>query len=245
MYSLPPGAVPPFQPSYDQQRVYVTSLANIASSSPSKKNWSRRSNDDATATNPARKFFNRLLFRRRHDDNDVDIVDDSINIADSKRLQLSIIAEQGSVTTDREIYCCSTDEGDCVVSKMKKTAAFHLSEGNLNESLHTLNKCVAFQQKLNGKKSVEVADTFNMMGAIMANMGAEYNYRAMTAFEQALEIYQQQLGFGSEESAACLKNLYLLLHQQRIDIIAEDEDDETAISCHECYTCSEATRNPM
>lgn len=244
MYSLPPGAVPPFQPSYDQQRVYVTSLASIASSSPSTKNWSRRNNSNDAATNPARKFFNRLLFRKRHDNDDVDIVDDSINIADSKRLQLSIIAEKGSDFTDREIYCCSTEEGDRVVSKMKKTAAFHLKEGNLHEALHALNKCVAFQQKLNGKESVEVADTFNLMGTIMANMGAEYNYRAMTAFEQALEIYQQQLGFGSEESAACLKNLYLLLHQQRVDILAEDTDN-TAVSCHECYTCTEATRNPM
>ena len=147
MYSLPPGAVPPFQPSYDQQRVCVTSLANIASSSPSKKNWPRRYNSDDAATNPARKFFNRLLFRKRHGNDDVDIVDDSINIADSKRLQLSIIAEKGSDTTDREIYCCSKEEGDCVVSKMKKTAAFHLKEGNLHKALHTLNKCVAFQQK--------------------------------------------------------------------------------------------------
>lgn len=79
----------------------------------------------------------------------------------------------------------------------------------------------------------------------MANMGAEYNYRAMTVFEQALEIYQQQLGFGSEESAACLKNLYLLLHQQRVDILAEDTDNTAVSSSHECYTCTEATRNPM
>ncbi len=234
MYFLPPGSAPaPFQPSYDQ-RVYVTSLANIVSSSPSKKNWSRRSNDkdDVPATNPAREFFNRLLFRRKRASIDVDIVDDSINIADSKRLQLSIIAEQqeSAAATDRKIYCCSTNEGDCVVSKMKKTAAFHLSEGNLNEALFTLNKCVALQQKLNGKESVQVADTFNMMGTIMANMGTDYSYRAMTAFEQALKIYQQGLGCGSEESAACLKNLYLLLHQQRVDIVSEskNENDETA-----------------
>jgi len=245
MYFLPPGAASPFQPGYDQQRVYVTSLANIASSSPSKKSWSRRTSDDE-AIHPARKFFAR--FFKRHDDVDIDnIVDDSINIADSKRLQLSIIADQGSAATDLEIYCCSTDEGDCVVSKMKKTAASHLSEGNLKDALHTLNKCLALQQKLNGKESVEVADTFNMMGTIMANMGAEYNYRAMTAFEQALKIYQQQIGFGSEESAACLKNLYLLLHQQRVDIkSSEDEDEETAsVACYECYTCTEATRNPL
>lgn len=248
MYFLPPGAAPaPFQPSYDQ-RVYVTSLANIVSSSPSKKIWSRRNSDNNdVATNPARDFFNRFLFRRRRADIAVDdIVDDSINIADSKRLQLSIIAEQESAATDhREIYCCSTNEGDCVVRKMKKTAGFHMSEGNLNEALFTLNKCVALQQKLNGKESVEVADTFNMMGTIMATMGTEYSYRAMAAFEKALKIYQQQLGFGSEESAACLKNLYLLLHQQRVDVVSENENDVTADSCDECLTCTEATRSPM
>jgi len=67
----------------------------------------------------------------------------------------------------------------------------------------------------------------------------------MAAFEKALKIYQQQLGFGSEESAACLKNLYLLLHQQRVDVVSENENDVTADSCDECLTCTEATRSPM
>jgi hypothetical protein len=167
-----------------QQRVYVTSLANITSSSPSKKNWSRRNNDDES-NHPVRTLLGRLLLRKRQDD--VDIVDDSIAIGDSKRLQLSIIAEQQSAEDREIVYCCSSDEGDSVIRKMRKTAAFHLSEGHLKEALHTLNKCLALQQKLHGKESVEVADTFNMMGTIMANMGTEYHYRAMTAFEQALE----------------------------------------------------------
>jgi hypothetical protein len=210
----------------NDQRVYVTSLANITSSSPSKKNWSRRNDDEPN--HPFRKFFDRILLRRPDDD---DIVDDSIALGDSKRLQLSIIAEQQRAE-DREIYCCSSDEGDYVISKMKKTATFHLSEGHLKEALYTLTKCLALQQKLHGKESVEVAETFNMMGTIMANIGTEYHYRAMTAFEQALEIYQQQLGFGSEESAVCLKNLYLLLHQQRIHI-KSDEEDKTDVSFHD------------
>ena len=205
----------------------MTSLANITSSSPSKKNWSRRNNDDEP-NHPVRKFFDRLLHRKRHDD--VDIVDDSIAIGDSKRLQLSIIAEQQSAEDREIVYCCSSDEGNCVTHKMKKTAAFHLSEGHLKEALHTLNKCLALQQKLHGKESVEVADTFNTMGTIMANMGTDYHYRAMTAFEQALNIYQQELGFGSEESAACVKNLYLLLHQHRVEIKSEDK---TVVSFHD------------
>ena len=79
----------------------------------------------------------------------------------------------------------------------------------------------------------------------MANMGTIYSYRAMAAFfEQALKINQQQRGFGSEESAACLKNLYLLLHQQRVDIIlSENENGVTADSCDECLTCKDATSN--
>jgi hypothetical protein len=48
----------------------------------------------------------------------------------------------------------------------------------------------------------------------MAILGTEYHYRAVAAFEQALEIYQQQLGIGSEESAACRKNLCMLLNQR-------------------------------
>ena len=233
MFFASPGAVSPFHPGYDQQRVYVTSLASIASSSPSKKTWSRRNNDDEHSSHSVRKLFDRLLLRKSH----VDIVDDSIAIGDSKRLQLSIIAEQG-IADDREIYCCSSDEGDCVINKMKKTAAFHLSEGHLKEALHTLNKCLALQQKLHGKESVEVADTFNFMGTIMANMGTDYKYRAMTAFEQALELYRQQRGFGSEESAACLKNLYMLLHQHKVDIMSDDED-ETVVSFHDFNTSTQ------
>ncbi len=234
MFVASTGVVSPSHHGYDQQqqRVYVTSLANITSSSPSKKNWSRRNNDDES-NHPVRTLLGRLLLRKRQDD--VDIVDDSIVRSDSKRLQLSIIAEQQSAEDREIVYCCSSDEGDSVIRKMRKTAAFHLSEGHLKEALHTLNKCLALQQKLHGKESVEVADTFNMMGTIMANMGTEYHYRAMTAFEQALNIFQQELGFGSEESAACVKNLYLLLHQYRVDI-KSDEEDKTVVSFHDFNT---------
>ena len=250
MMFLPPYGVPTSHPHYDmqQQRVYVTSLANIASSSPSRKNWSRRNGDDDPPLRPAQKFFDRILHRKRNEN--AKIVDDSVNISDSKRLQLSIIAEQGTAATNREIYCCSTDEGDCVVRKMKKTAASHLSDGNLEDALQMLNKCLAFQQKLHGKRSVEVADTFNMMGTVMANMGTDYNFRAMNAFERALKIYQDQIGFGSEEAAACLKNLYLLLHQERVYISIsrdeeEEEEDKAVYSCQECHVLTEVTRNPM
>ena len=210
-----PGVVSPSHPGYDydQQRQHVlTSLANVTSSSPSKKSLSRRNNDDKL-THSARKFFDRLLLRKRHNHGDICGCGDALAIVDSERLKLRIIDEQ-QIADDREIIYCGSDEGDCVIRNMKQTAALHLSVGLPKEALHTLNKCLALQQQMHGNVSVEVAKTFNMMGIIMAIMGTEYHYRAVAAFEQALEIYQQELGFGSEESAGCRKNLYMLLHQR-------------------------------
>lgn len=116
-----------------------------------------------------------------------------------------------------------------VIRKMKKTAEFHLSEGNLKTAVHTLTKCLELQQKLIGKESTAAADTLLKMGSIMANMGANYQYRAMTALEEALKIYQQEYGTSSKESAECLKNIYLLVHKHRVDIISDD--DKTSMMC--------------
>ena len=113
---------------------------------------------------------------------------------------------------------------------MKKTADFHLSEGNLKTAVHTLTKCLELEQKLIGKKSTAAADTLLKMGSIMANMGADYQYRAMTTFEEALMIYQQEYGASSKESAECLKNIYLLLHKHRVDIFSDD-DEKTSMMC--------------
>jgi hypothetical protein len=203
-----PGVVSLSHTGYDQQRQHeLTSHGNVTSSSPSKKSLSRRNNDDKL-THSARTFSDRLLLRKSHSHVDICECGDALAIVDSKRLN-----EQQSAD-DREIYYCGSDEGDCVIRNMKQTADLHLSVGLPKEALHTLNKCLALQQQMHGKVSVEVAETFNMMGTIMAIMGTEYHYRAVAAFEQALEIYQQELGFGSEESAGCRKNLYLLLHQR-------------------------------
>jgi len=145
-----------------------------------------------------------------------DITPKRIGDSKSARIQLRLsIIEKRQSTEVRDIYCSSSDKDDCVIiHNMKKTAAFHLSAGLCKEALHTLSGCLALQQKMNGKESVEVAETLNMMGTVMAILGTEYHYRAVAAFEQALEIYQQQLGIGSEESAACRKNLCMLLNQR-------------------------------
>lgn len=123
---------------------------------------------------------------------------------------------------------------------MKKTADFHLSEGNLKTAVHTLTKCLELEQKLIGKESTAAADTLLKMGSIMANMGADYESRSLTAFEEALKIYQQEYGASSKESAECLKNIYLLLHKHRVDIFSDDDEKTSKMCFDDPEKCQEA-----
>lgn len=200
----------------DQPRVYVTSLRNIATSSPGKTSWS--SSLPSSPPSPVRKALIRFLWPSQNDPStdDEPIISDSISesILDSKRLQNSImvLTEGKGGDEQHEVHCCKQSEADEVIHALQKKSETQIHEGKLQEALHCLNSALALERKLHGKKSAGAAVALNRMGEILSEMGEDYRYMAMSALEESLAIRQESEP-GSEDTATTLKNLWLLFHE--------------------------------
>eukprot|EP01083_Nonionella_stella_P129714 393603_1 len=106
-------------------RVYVTSIKSIASSSPAKTNWLKRSSTPSTPTStgeqsPAQRALRHLLSWPKlgtlkesistYPDAEPVLISDSIT--NSNRLQQSIMISMLSSSIDEptEVHCCKQDE---------------------------------------------------------------------------------------------------------------------------------------
>lgn len=210
----------------------MTSLKSITASSPTNTNWSSRPSAITPPASPARLALRRLLWPRRIDphDDDEPIISDSIS--DSKRLQNSIMIltlDESESSRDEnkdkhEVHCCKQHEANDVICALQKKARTQINEGRLNDALQNLNKSLALQQKLHGKKHPKVASTLNAIGEVLSNMGGSKRYMAMSALEEALAIRQEKEP-GSEDTAVTLKNLWLLLHDANVAISSADKEE--------------------
>lgn len=208
-----------------QPRVFMASLKSIAASSPAKTNWSPIPHA-ANAQSPARKAIARLLQPWRNDKQIThfeSMISDSIS--DSKHLQNSIMVMTEDMN-EHEVHCCKQDAATHVIHTLQKKAEWQIDQGNVQDALHNLNNSLSLQQKLYGKKHPKVAITLNRMGEVLANMGADYNFMAMSAFEDSLAIHQESEP-GSEDTAVVLNNLYLLFHQMNEVSISSANKVET------------------
>ena len=132
--------------------------------------------------------------------------------------------DNGTEGRHHEVHCCKRDEADDVIQKLQEKARTQIDEGRLHDALQNLNKSLAMEQKLYGKKHPKVAATLNTMGEVLSNCGADCRYTALAALEESLEIRQNQLPPGSEDTAATVKNLWLLLHESNVAISSENEE---------------------
>lgn len=233
----------------EPSRVYVTSLNSIAASSPTKTKWTNASSTLASnppSPSPVRRAL-RLLLRSTRPSTLISKGDNHINepiisdsITDSKRLQSSILVlTQDESLDEQEKLCCKQSEGDAVVRALQKKAGMQINEGRLKDALQNLNKSLALQQKIYGKKHSKVASTLNTMGEVLSNMGEDYRYMAMSALEEALAI-RQETEPGSEDTAVTLKNLWLLLHQSNVAIVNSSVDKEEMITFQDFGTSARA-----
>jgi hypothetical protein len=157
-----------------------------------------------------------------NDASDQVLISDSIS--ESKRLQKSImVLTQDESMDENEVHYCKHDEANGVILTLQKKATKQIDEGKLHEALHNLNKSLALQQKLYGKKHASVAATLNTMGEVLSNMGENQRYMAMVALEESLAI-RQDLEPGSEETTVTLKNLWLLLHESNVGISSDGRE---------------------
>lgn len=211
-------------------RVYVTSLKNIAASSPGKTNWFSPPAYSHTPPSPARRALHRLLWpAAKHivEDtrDDEPMISDSIS--DSKCLQRGIMGlalEESDSLDEHEVHCCKQDEANQVIQALQQKATIQIHEGRLSDALQNLNNSLSLQQKLHGKKHPKVADTLNKIGETLSNMGDDHRYMAMSALEEALAI-RQELEPGSEDTAITLKNLWLLFHKSNVAISSTDKEE--------------------
>ena len=219
--------------SVEKQRVYVTSLKNIASSSPGKTSWAPPppvSPSNSPTSSPAVRVLRKLLALPRsirglaslssdHDDDNERLISDSIS--DSKRLNSAImqLTQESSIDPDSHdvVHCYKLDEATSVISTLQTKADKQINNGQLSDALSNLNKSLTLQQKLYGKRHLHVASTLNKIGEVLSNMGTDNQYMAMNALEESLDIRCEQLDPGSEEICSTLKNLWLLLHDSNHD----------------------------
>lgn len=213
----------------DKKRVMITSLASITMSSPTSTSWNPDISPSPSMTSsppsPARRALNRILKPfsppplPNLDDDDEDVVI-SDSISDHHGGLQSSIMQLSSGRQDEQV-CCKQKEAKAVIAKLQKRADKHIQEGHLTDALSILNKSLALQQKVYGKKHSKVGDTLNLIGEVLSNMGEDNRYMAMNSFEEALDI-RMNIDPGSEDVATTVKNLWLLLH----DVHAHDEDNE-------------------
>ena len=219
--------------SVEKQRVYVTSLKNIASSSPGKTSWAPPppvSPSNSPTSSPAVRVLRKLLALPRSirglpslssddDDDNERLISDSIS--DSKRLNGAImqLTQESSIDPDSHdvVHCYKLDEATSVISTLQTKADKQINNGQLSDALSNLNKSLTLQQKLYGKRHLHVASTLNKIGEVLSNMGTDNQYMAMNALEESLDIRCEQLEPGSEEIATTLRNLWLLLHDSNHD----------------------------
>lgn len=198
----------------------MTSLDSIVASSPSKTNWTSR-RTSANILSRVKNACSGILPQQKkvHDSGQADLRRASIisdSISDSRHLQHSIM-----VVTENKgehvVHCCKKNEAENVIRTLQWKATKEINEGRLQTALHNLNESLALQQKLYGERDLKVASTLNRMGEVLSKMGEDYRYMAMSAFEESLAI-RQEAEPGSEETAATLMNLWLLLHESNSEL---------------------------
>ncbi len=189
----------------EKSKVYITSLKNIAVTSPTKSKAMNNDKKSSSARQTSRDFFSRMWTKRS---SSVRIVDDSLS--SSKIFQRSIKAD----FDDSEVFYCKENEAATVISALKKISIRHICKKEYPQALRSLNHALSFQQKTLGANHPDVATTYHLMGVVMSNIGENYSYMAMTAFEESIRIRQENFGPGSEEAASTLKSLWVLLHKE-------------------------------
>lgn len=81
------------------------------------------------------------------------------------------------------------------------------------EAVALFNFALINQREELGKNHIDCGRTLNEIGLCWLMMGERYP--AMTAFEEALFIFQHNLGDGAQEVAEVTNNIWMLLHEQR------------------------------
>ena len=81
------------------------------------------------------------------------------------------------------------------------------------EAVALFNFALINQREELGKNHIDCGRTLNEIGLCWLMMGERYP--AMTAFEEALFIFQHNLGDGAQEVAEVTNNIWMVLHEQR------------------------------
>jgi len=95
------------------------------------------------------------------------------------------------------------------------------------QAVALFNFALVRQREELGENHIDCGTTLNEIGVCWMMLGERYP--ALTAFEEALYILQQGLGVGAQEVAETTNNIWMILHEERLEMekfMEEGEDDE-------------------
>lgn len=108
--------------------------------------------------------------------------------------------------------CLSPEEiGLAIYRRANQEAEQHHWE----EALPLYQFALEVFQEMFGPSHYVVARTLNKIGITYFTLGSQYDYDALSAFEQALSIQQKTLSPGNKDIANTLRNIWIMLHKKR------------------------------
>ena len=101
------------------------------------------------------------------------------------------------------------------------------TKGNFVQAVALFNFALAWQREELGENHLQCGTTLNEIGLCWMILGERYS--ALTALEEALYIRQLCLGVGAMEVAETTHNIWMILHEERLeleDLTKEGNKDE-------------------
>ncbi|KAL3810954.1 hypothetical protein ACHAXA_005370 [Cyclostephanos tholiformis] len=106
------------------------------------------------------------------------------------------------------------------VGRGKKKA----NKGKYLQAVALFNLALIRQREVLGEDHIDCATTLNEIGVCW--MMLSERYLALSAYEEALYIRQKQLGDGAMEVAETTSNIWMILHEERCEIMEKEVEEE-------------------
>ena len=126
---------------------------------------------------------------------------------------------------------------DYYIVRGKKKA----NKGQYLQAVALYNLALIRQREGLSVDHIECATTLNEIGACW--MILSERYLALSAYEEALYIRQKHLGDGAMEVAETTNNIWMILHEERCEIMEKEENDEGNIGVAEGVDVKSLTYN--
>ncbi|KAL7536619.1 hypothetical protein ACHAXR_007292 [Thalassiosira sp. AJA248-18] len=149
------------------------------------------------------------------------------------KLTSSFTTEQQKTTPNVQPQCQKTGATTKPVSKKEIDGATYFRRGKRRankcqflQAVTLFNFALVRQREKLGENHIDCGTTLNEIGVCWMMLGERYP--ALTAFEEALYIYQRKLGDGAMEVAEITNNIWMILHEERCETenMMEEGDEE-------------------